>query len=186
MSDTIEFTTNETRWIPLPTASLRHTIMLFSSFSSNTSENLDEEYSNFVIPTVIENVSYARNSIYQTNNNGIAPLGNYTVIIDMQTSKFYRVVDGEKKAVEFLGPLEYGSKGFDEQAKKYFTIQAKTSSFIYGVYDGYNDGEKIDKKYIRNANFQKLGFRFHTITNIDIGGFGSRPDLLTLTGNAEV
>lgn len=185
MSETIEFTTNETRWIPLPKSSLRHTIMLFSSFSSNTSENIDEEYSNFVIPTVIENVSYAQNMIYQTNNNGIAPLGNYTVIIDMNTSKFYRVVDGEKIEVQFLDKLAFGSKGFDEQAKKYFTIQAKTSSFIYGVYDAYNNGEKIDKKYIRNANFQKLGYRFHTITNIDIGGFGIRPDLLTLTGSVE-
>lgn len=177
---------NNLRWVPIPAGSLPYTIMLFTAFTSNTSDNIDDEYQNYVMPTVIENVNYTRNSIYQTNSNGVAPLGGYTVVIDMKTTKFYRMIDGVKSEVEYLDPLAFGSKGFDEQTKKYFTIQQQTSNFIIGVYEKYNNGIKVEKKNIRNINFKKTGFALHTITNIDIGGFGSTPDLLTLTGNVEV
>ena len=93
------------------------------------------------------------------------------------------MIDGERKEIEYLDILDFGSKGFDEQTKDYFTIQQKTSSFILGICEKYNNGLKVEKKLIRQADFKKLGFTFHTITNIDIGGFGNKPDLLTLTGN---
>lgn len=171
------------RWIPLPKASMPYTIMLFTAFASNTSDNIESEYANYVMPIVIENVNYTRNSIYQNNNNGIAPLGNYTVVIDMKTSKFYRVIDGNKIEIEYLEPLEFGSKGFDEQMSKFWTIRQKTSSFILGVYEKFNNGLKVEKKLISSINFKRIGFTYHTITDIDIGGFGNKPDLLTLTGN---
>lgn len=171
------------KWIPLPKASLPYTIMLFTAFASNTSDNIDSEYANYVMPTVIENVNYTRNSIYQQSNNGIAPLGNYSVVIDMSTSKFYRMIDGVRHEVSYLDVIDFGSKGFDEQTKDYWTIQQKTSSFILGICEKYNNGLKVEKKLIRSIDFKKLGFTYHTITNIDIGGFGNKPDLLTLTGN---
>lgn len=174
------------KWIPLPVGCLPYKIMLFTAFSSNTSDNIDDEYNNYVMPTVIENVNYTRNSIYQTNTNGVSPLGSYTVVIDMNTTKFYRMLEGVKSEVEYLDPLSFGNKGFDEQTKKYFTIQQQTSSFILGIYEKYNNGLKVEKKNIRSINFKKTGFALHTITNIDIGGFGSKPDLLTLTGSVEV
>ena len=64
-------------WKPLPKESMPYTIMLFTAYSSNTSDNIDSEYASYVMPTVIENVNYTRNSIYQQKNNGIAPLGSY-------------------------------------------------------------------------------------------------------------
>lgn len=171
------------KWIPLPKASLPYTIMLFTAFASNTSDNIDSEYANYVMPTVIENVNYTRNSIYQQSNNGIAPLGNYSVVIDMSTSKFYRMIESKRHEVSYLDVIDFGSKGFDEQTKDYWTIQQKTSSFILGICEKYNNGLKVEKKLIRSIDFKKLGFTYHTITNIDIGGFGNKPDLLTLTGN---
>lgn len=136
------------KWTPLPKASLPYTIMLFTAFASNTSDNIDSEYANYVMPTVIENVNYTRNSIYQQSNNGIAPLGNYSVVIDMSTSKFYRMIEGERHKVSYLDVIDFGSKGFDEQTKDYWTIQQKTSSFILGICEKYNNGLKVEKKLI--------------------------------------
>lgn len=173
-------------WKPVNKKFMPYSIMLFSAFSNNVNDNIDKEYSDYVMPTVIENVSYTRNAIYQNNNNGIAPLGSYTLIIDMSTSKFYRNIEGVKTEIEYLEPLIFGSKGFDEQTKKYFTIKQKISSFILGVYEKYNDGVKVAKKSINSISFKKIGYTWHSITNIDIGGFDDKPDILTLTGNIEI
>lgn len=173
-------------WKPIDKKYMPYTIMLFCAFANNVNDNIEEEYANFVMPTIIENVNYTRNAIYQNSNNGIAPLGNYTLVIDMKTSKFYRNIDGVKTEIEYLEPLAFCSKGYDEQTTKYFTIRQQTSSFILGIYEKYNDGVKVASKNIRSTALKRAGYTWHSITNIDIGGFGNKPDILTLTGNIEI
>lgn len=170
-------------WIPLPKSSMPDTIMLFTAFSNNVNNNLEKEYADYVMPTVIENVNYARNNIYQNNVSGILALGSYTLIIDMKTSRFYRNIEGIKTEIEYLDSLNFGEKGFDEQTNKYFTIHQKLSSFILGVYEKYNDGLKVLKRDISNDKFKKLGYMYHSITQIDINGFDKYPDILTITGD---
>lgn len=169
--------------IPLPKEALPHTAMFFTAYAYNIENgDLTQNYKDFVVPTIFENVNYTENKIWQTSQSGANPLGDYSLVIDMRTTLFYRNIRGEKVYIKYLEPLAFASKGIDEQSEKYFTVQQQTSTFVIGIIDMYKNEIKVSKKDVSSANLKKLGFVNHTITNIDTGGFGKDIDIITLTG----
>lgn len=161
---------------------LPYSITLFVPYANlNSSDDGYKAYKDYYIPTIIDNVYYEVSKTYNTVNSGASGLGDYTLVIPLQQSKFYRYIDNVKTNVEYIENVLYTNKGYDEQATKYFTIRPNDCYFILGYMEKYNNDVKIIKSEIavNNKNLLQAGKERHTISSIDKSGLNY---LLSITG----
>ena len=82
----------------------------------------NSNYAKKFLPTYFENVVLADTNIIKPEN---ASLGSWTAVIDTtrKISKIYRIIEGVRYDLVYLPELEYNSKTYEEQLKKYFTFK---------------------------------------------------------------
>lgn len=166
---------NELPILEIDKSLLPYTITIFNKYSNvDKSSEAFQDYKDYSVPTIIENVYYERSKNFQASN-GATELGDYNLLILLNQSKFYRNIKSAeygwvKKQVQYIDYAEYINKGFDEQADKYFTINPQNTVFILGQNYRFDNTVKVENKILNKNELLKLGLVYHSVDSVDTIG----------------
>lgn len=179
---------NELKLLDIDKSMLPYTITIFNKYSNVDKESeAFQDYKDYSVPTIIKNVYYEKSKNFQASN-GATELGDYSLWILLNQSKFYRNIKSEEygwvqKEVKYIDYVEYINKGFDEQADKYFTINPQNTVFILGQNYRFDNTVKVPNKILNKNELLKLGLVYHSVSSVDVEGLDpQKPYLINVVG----